>query len=1756
MSKSSPRLGRPALLGGGGRTCASGKELQGQRSCMLRIGERLMRAGSEGSLLRGPSPPGGGSWGWERHGDKVGPPRAQGKGPASSTESPLVKNQRAEDRLGDEGGLRAATLPRGYAGGGGLDGEPESRPSRYTKAGKEEEDAFLDELRRKYPQQAPVVLGHRERLREQLKKPRASESATCQREEMSDGELNNTMAVPFARGCKGRSSLPIGRSSAAAREPLGVLYLQYGEETKQVRMPAEILSEETLRALFVGAFPQQLSMQKLRSPNVAVYIKDTRRNVYFDLEDIRNITSHSCLKLYHKDASLVFQRHARPTDADTNTKLTKEVLYGSHSPVHRLSPSPRGTLQSLRGSASPPTVRSMPSSPSRVAYGGGRSARASAGSVDAVDAAAAPPRERLMGVGGSAILERRDVKPDQESGSRKSVALLPHGDGGGAQRYADAASSSSSPQEREGSFALGSASSRCSAASSHPGDAADGGPGGIPGGLKQYRASVQPLAGYLEQRTQSLHRQRNRTYGDSQVPQFGSPPPSPQVRLKEGQIIGGVGLVRPERTAPARASPNGEVTDRRRGSASSSSLSSVFADGPPGPAENLLWAHVSAFDAQSQRMKEMEGQIASLAGLVHHALSFRDDVSKGPGSEGARENHPVVRECSASRATAGSTDGELGRRLARLKSNVVELRLQLKQLRHLQIAQQESVSGMLRTAGRELLPPPSAASDRPTGPEGRPRGPRDRLEEDRILYLAAEEKILGQLSELEDYVDGLNSGPSPITLTDVEEGAVNLRRVGETLAVLKGDFPQLQAKMHSVLRLEVDSLRFLKEEPHQMDAMLKRVKALTQALSSLRRCVSESTPSPPRPARAESPKAPPERDRQPPVGGSPPASPKAPPRSRVSSASSTRPEPDRVAPPSPAVARRSGAGIEAPRHGPPLNPTHARDLPTVAKVSPRSREGSPAPQTPPSLAPLHSRELHRSGVPEKTREDHIETCSQAVALVSIKKIKMKKMTLTLPKNEEEGRRSHEGGDRSPPRMAPQRSREAAPRPTTSVPDPEPPSHPAPGSGWQLTTEAETSPSPKPVRRMEKPRRSSLEKKQSPDRSVPARMPVASPGQIDPAKAPEVGETDGKAALGRQGVGEERAAAVPQRQAPDVKGEGQTSATATAVSESKDDGEDDKSRLTEEMQQVTIGATCAVKLPVGQQKRKEILPIGDSPTLPLGFSNRLTLNQEILHSPNTDQNKSSSMTSLPEDPSRGIVAPDRKAQNGAERTPKDKFHRMDQNVEDESPLCGEKDFPGEEEGGSLSPDILDDRGPPPPPLVSRRIARQISKMRVKSDERERQKTSRETAEKAVRPPGDDPALWDGADGGGRLIPIFSESDGSESDLNRLWTIFEYDEDLERDGVPLEAVSEEKRAESHHVTLNLHVSENRPDAEASSPDKNGKDMSKADFKKAGAGRTFKFKFPKSKFWAFGKALRSGAPKMAEKSLADQTATSDGGADEVAEKQNESKSRIPDEERLREAKEGRREGSPSKRPASHINKNFNSPQSKRVKAQLPAIVVKSSPKKQIGGSSTQRPHGRFRRSSGSPEKTGKEVKRPSCHKPPGQDGGGDGAAVASRAWRASKIPALRPSCGKAPCSACPDSLQTTFFSSSSTCGKHSLLSPPSPTTSRLSPPPPTARKPALSDPQELCTPSPPPPPRKSLGPSLNLHRLLPSPASPVCGEGRRRGRPGAAVSQLASYSSSSSSYSSSSASSSPASVSPTSPSPFIHPAPTASGGGSKVN
>lgn len=71
--------------------------------------------------------------------------------------------------------------------------------------------------------------------------------------------------------------------------------------------------------------------------------------------------------------------------------------------------------------------------------------------------------------------------------------------------------------------------------------------------------------------------------------------------------------------------------------------------------------------------------------------------------------------------------------------------------------------------------------------------------------------------------------------THTETIQIRTATVHVSPCVSLGEFPALQTRMRAVLRVEVEAVKFLKEEPHKLDSMLKRVKSLTDTLSSLRR---------------------------------------------------------------------------------------------------------------------------------------------------------------------------------------------------------------------------------------------------------------------------------------------------------------------------------------------------------------------------------------------------------------------------------------------------------------------------------------------------------------------------------------------------------------------------------------------------------------------------------------------------------------------------------------------------------------------------------------------------------------------------------------------------------------------------------------------------------------------------------------------------------------------------------------------------------
>nr|XP_037866707.1 coiled-coil domain-containing protein AGAP005037 isoform X4 [Bombyx mori] len=112
-----------------------------------------------------------------------------------------------------------------------------------------------------------------------------------------------TASTGFRRGGKQRSSLPVVRTPSKTLErPLGLVFLQYRNETKRALLPNEITSIDTVKALFVRSFPKQLTMQYMDSPMVKIYIHDSSKDMFYELEDERahlhDIRDRSVLRLF------------------------------------------------------------------------------------------------------------------------------------------------------------------------------------------------------------------------------------------------------------------------------------------------------------------------------------------------------------------------------------------------------------------------------------------------------------------------------------------------------------------------------------------------------------------------------------------------------------------------------------------------------------------------------------------------------------------------------------------------------------------------------------------------------------------------------------------------------------------------------------------------------------------------------------------------------------------------------------------------------------------------------------------------------------------------------------------------------------------------------------------------------------------------------------------------------------------------------------------------------------------------------------------------------------------------------------------------------------------------------------------------------------------------------------------------------------------------------------------------------------------
>lgn len=198
------------------------------------------------------------------------------------------------------------------------------------------------------------------------------------------------------------------------------------------------------------------------------------------------------------------------------------MMYAGRDGQHPLRQPPMGPppLHPMQGPMSPPTPHSMPPSPSRIPFGPRQGSIPGSATMPRERLANATPTVRSVSPSPSAILERRDVKPDEDIGG-KSHSLTRGNEGLYADPYL----------LQEGRMGLAAAHG------AHP----PPGPDSPEHGLGYHRASIRSTGSYTGPSPTdtmdhpSLYRQKSR---NSQLPTLGSktPPPSPH-RMAEVRMI-------------------------------------------------------------------------------------------------------------------------------------------------------------------------------------------------------------------------------------------------------------------------------------------------------------------------------------------------------------------------------------------------------------------------------------------------------------------------------------------------------------------------------------------------------------------------------------------------------------------------------------------------------------------------------------------------------------------------------------------------------------------------------------------------------------------------------------------------------------------------------------------------------------------------------------------------------------------------------------------------------------------------------------------------------------------------------------------------------------------------------------------------------------------------------------------------------------------------------------------------------------------
>ncbi|XP_014469611.1 PREDICTED: uncharacterized protein LOC106741797 isoform X5 [Dinoponera quadriceps] len=665
---------------------------------------------------------------------------------------------------------------------------------------------------------------------------------------MSEVETSST---GFRRGGKQRSSLPVVRTPSKTLErpldSLGLVFLQYRNETKRALLPNEITSIDTVKALFVRSFPKQLTMEYLDSPHVKVYIHDSNKDMFYELEDVRShlrdIKDRSVLRLFESADGVTgmpgplgvpgggggLPPHWEDQSYFSEPEFDSEY---QHQHIHKSKTAKNSTSGSgyyVGGSSTLPR-----GGPLLRAY-----SPAASSVVGGPNATPTQPKTLTTPdgwIGGGGVPPAKPLRSYQ-------CGKSPLGSLGGSARFSRDSSVSlySIPDRLHGESGYMSSPER--------GGGVGSGSGRYPPGpystgssyedpyYSQYSGTVTPVIDEEARiRVEHMERQLANLTGLVQKALTHAPHTSPSPREYLQVPPGRDPYTRAAVSQPAVTDDSYLRTDVKppklgKDKSVSFEKSVSFSDEPPDMNSPKQHSPQHAADTKPTKPAIKSSTLPRMSSQERD----RHKPTPPPKPAALVTGQYVYRDLALT--------PEMYNQLRGLQKKAKDLRQEVRNLRRMSQAQAHTVRETIRdtfiTIRAMLLSGGDAAW---TAGDAE----KIRLSREEDLYKQEMIRLEKDLTELESTVEELRGNvinrKTRVNMSDVENMALILSKSSKTVADLKVRFPSLQEGMKGLLSSEMEKVvreeKFLKEEPERLESALRRCKKLTGTLVTLKRLAS------------------------------------------------------------------------------------------------------------------------------------------------------------------------------------------------------------------------------------------------------------------------------------------------------------------------------------------------------------------------------------------------------------------------------------------------------------------------------------------------------------------------------------------------------------------------------------------------------------------------------------------------------------------------------------------------------------------------------------------------------------------------------------------------------------------------------------------------------------------------------------------------------------------------------------------------------